>query len=62
MKTSQPVEAPIGCRPAQAQKLIGVGKTRMAELIRTGQVESILIGRTRIVKVESLRRLLDEAA
>lgn len=56
------LDNPIGYRPKQAQQLIGVGKTKLAEMIRTGQVESVLIGRTRIIKAASLHRLIDEAA
>lgn len=49
---------PLVCRPSQACVKLQVGKTKMAELIRTGAVESVLIGKTRLVTIRSIEALL----
>ena len=56
-------ENPIWYRPNQALELLPVGKTKLAEMIRTGQVESVLVGRTRLIRASSIHSLrTDEAA
>lgn len=52
----------IGYRPLEFAALIGVGKTKAFSMIRDGEVESVLIGRTRIVKASSVQALLERAA
>lgn len=52
----------LGYRPLEFAALIGVGKTKAFEMIRRGEVESVLIGRTRIVKAASARALIERAA
>ena len=39
----------------------GIGRTKLNELIGSGQIESVKIGKRRLVKVESLKRLLEAA-
>lgn len=56
--TPSPAVEPLGYRPADACTLLGIGQTKMKELIRNGQVESIKIGRTRIVTARSVKELL----
>lgn len=62
VETALALNEVIACRPRVAEKMIGVGPSKMKELIRTGRVESVLVGRTRLIKVSSLRRLVGEAA
>jgi hypothetical protein len=50
-------EGAIAVRPKQAADLIGVGPTKMAELIREGLVESRLVGKTRLITMRSLQAL-----
>ena len=51
---------PITVSTAEAQRLIGIGKTKLFELIAKGQLETVEIGRKRLVKTSSLRRLVGE--
>ncbi|WP_374527268.1 hypothetical protein [Novosphingobium sp.] len=51
-------EDTFGYRPDEARARLRVGKTKMAEMIREGVVESVLIGRTRIVTRRSIEALL----
>ena len=55
-------------RPEEAAELIGVGRTKVYELMRTGQLESVRIGSTRRVPslalldyVEGLRMTVEES-
>jgi hypothetical protein len=46
------------CTVSEACSAAGFGRTKLYELIDGGAVESILIGRRRLVRVASLLRLL----
>jgi excisionase family DNA binding protein len=50
----------------EAAEIVGVGKTKMYELIRVGAVESVRIGRCRRIPPDALaafvERLRDEAS
>jgi excisionase family DNA binding protein len=48
----------ITVTPADACRITGIGKTKLYELLGNGTVESVVIGRRRLVKVASLRRLV----
>ena len=48
---------PILCSQAEAGKSLAIGKTKVGELIADGQLESVLIGTRRLVKIASVRRL-----
>ena len=45
----------------QACQQSGLGKTKVYELIATGKLDTVKIGRRTLVKAESLRRLLEIA-
>lgn len=49
-------------RIPQMCSMLNIGPTKAAELIRTGAVESVLLGKTRLVKVSSILALVGEAA
>jgi excisionase family DNA binding protein len=51
------VERPT-CTVAEACSAVGFGKTKLYELIDGGEVDSIRIGRRRLIRVPSLLRLL----
>lgn len=46
---------------AEAAKALGVGRTVLYQMANDGRLETIKIGRRRLVKVESIRLLLDGA-
>lgn len=50
------VEA-ILCSQVEAGKVLAIGKTKLSELIAHGELETIRIGRRRLVKIASLKRL-----
>jgi len=54
------IERPT-CTIAEACSAVGFGKTKLYELIDGGDVESIRIGRRRLVRVPSLLRFLGPA-
>ncbi|HTN60031.1 MAG TPA: helix-turn-helix domain-containing protein [Devosia sp.] len=42
-----------------AAKALGLGRTSIYALIREGRLETIKLGRRRLVKTDSLRRLVE---
>ena len=58
MTTSPPVE-PICVRINDAARMIGVGRTKLYELIATGEVEVVKLGKSTRVMTASLRALVD---
>ncbi|MDR3427749.1 helix-turn-helix domain-containing protein [Silvimonas sp.] len=44
---------------ADASRALSLGRTSIYLLIHEGRLETIKIGRRRLVKVESIRKLLD---
>jgi excisionase family DNA binding protein len=53
---------PITVTVADACKAIGVGRTVIYELLAAGRLESIHLGRRRLIKTDSIRRLVNEPA
>ena len=47
----------ILCSLAEAGKMLAIGKTKLGELVSTGQLETVRIGARRLVKIASVRRL-----
>lgn len=57
----------VSVRPDDAFALLGVGRTKGWELLKMGALESVLVGKTRLVTMRSIRALVhsdevDEAA
>lgn len=50
---------PITVRPKEAAKMIGIGMTKLYELINSKEIPSFLVGRTRMIEVEELRRWIE---
>lgn len=48
----------LGYRPESAMQVLDVGRTTMYALIRSGEIESIKVGRSRIIPAESLREFI----
>jgi hypothetical protein len=53
---------PITVTVAEAKHLSGLGETKLRELIGTGTLQTVRVGRRRLVVFESLRRLPTPAA
>ena len=47
----------LTCSVAEASKAIGLSRSKLYELISGGEVQSVTIGRRRLVSVSSLMRL-----
>ena len=69
----QPIHEPVArpaipfaerltCTIAEACEATGLGRTKMYELIGEGCLETTTIGRRRLVRVSSLRELLEQDA
>jgi len=44
---------------ADARKALGIGNTKIYELINSGQLDTIRIGRRRLIKIASIERLAE---
>lgn len=53
-----PIE-PISVRIAMAVKLTGIGRSTLYELINSGQIETVKIGRSTFIPYRCLKRLID---
>lgn len=49
--------APMLCGIIQAAEFLSVGRSTVYELLNQGKLESVSIGRRRLVRVDSLRAL-----
>lgn len=49
-------------RPAEAAEVLGIGRSKLYELISTGALPSIRVGHSRRIPIESLRRWIAEQA
>lgn len=52
---------PITVRIPEAMRLTGIGRSKLYELIASGDVETAKIGTCTLISVASLRRLIDRA-
>lgn len=48
----------VTVRKAEMMRMLGIGSTKADELIRTGRVESVLFGRTRLISRQSIEDIL----
>ena len=53
---------PVLCSIAEAARTLGIGKTKTYELINKGQLECVTLGTRRLVKIASIRNLVENAA
>ena len=49
----------IGVSIPQAAKLLNIGKPLMSELVKTGQIRAVKLGKRVVVSVQSLREFID---
>ena len=57
MSGHQPLE-PICVRVNDAARMIGIGRTKLYELISSGELETVKIGKATLVTTASLRALV----
>jgi excisionase family DNA binding protein len=50
---------PAAYRPDQVPAVIGLGRTKVYELLRTGQLRSIKVGKARLVPRAAIDEFLD---
>jgi len=55
---TEPQTEPISVRIREACRLTGVGRSTLYELIASGEVETVKIGRITLVLMSSLRALI----
>ena len=53
---------PLTVRIPVAVKLTGIGRSKLYELIKAGEVETVKIGASTLVSVASLRRLVQRGS
>lgn len=53
---------PMTVRIPVAVRLTGIGRSKLYELIKAGDVETVKVGTATLVKVASLRRLVERGA
>ncbi|WP_346321639.1 helix-turn-helix domain-containing protein [Emcibacter sp. SYSU 3D8] len=46
---------PILCSISEAAKALGLGRSKTYELIAAGQLETVSIGRRRLIRIESVK-------
>lgn len=46
----------------EAAKMTGLSRSRLYELMQEGKLQSLSIGRRRLIRISALEALLDEAA
>lgn len=51
---------PLTTSVADAAKSIGIGQTKLYELINDKQLKTVKIGRRTLVRIDSIRALIDE--
>ena len=49
---------PVTISVADARKALGIGITKIYELMKAGQLDTISIGRRRLIKTASIRALV----
>ena len=49
----------LSVRVGEASRMIGIGRTKLYELIKAGDLETVKIGRATLITMRSLRRLIE---
>ena len=53
-----PVNAPLAVAPAQAARMLSLGRTRLYELISAGELRPLKLGRRTLIPVQQLHDLI----
>ena len=54
-----PPDPPLAVRVRDAAHMIGIGRTKVYDLIGSGELQTVKIGRATLITMSSLRRLVD---
>ena len=49
----------LAVRVGEASRMIGIGRTKLYELIKAGDLETVKIGRATLITMSSLRQLIE---
>jgi excisionase family DNA binding protein len=49
---------PLAVSPAKAAHLLGIGRTHLYELINTGALRSVRLGKRRLIPIDAIRQCL----
>lgn len=49
----------ILCSVIEASKMLGLGRTKIYDMLAKGQIQSMRIGSRRLVKMESIKALIE---
>lgn len=60
-RTTKPEMEPIAVRVAEAMRLTGIGRSKLYELIASGDIETVKIGRCTLIPTTSLHHLIERA-
>ena len=60
MKLADPLPL-LAIRVPEACRMIGIGRTKLYELIHAGDLEAVKLGRATLITVSSLRRLIGKS-
>jgi excisionase family DNA binding protein len=60
--TSLGEDEPLVVSTVRAARMLDIGKTRLFELLREGKLDSVKLGRSRRIFVNSIRRLIEQKA
>lgn len=59
-KSEMGADAPLAYRVKTFCKSVGLGKTKLYELIRDGKIKTVVIGGRRLIPAEEAQRLVRE--
>jgi excisionase family DNA binding protein len=54
MRESEVVQMPVLLRPEEVARMLSIGRTAVFELIRTGELRSVKIGKSRRIPAEAV--------
>ncbi|WP_375397205.1 helix-turn-helix domain-containing protein [uncultured Sphingomonas sp.] len=54
------MDQPLTLRINDAARALGIGRTHLYRLIGDGKIETVQLGRRRLVKLASLKKLVEE--
>lgn len=55
------MEVPYLCSISEARRLLGIGRTKTYQMLAKGELASIQIGTRRLVKMDSIKALIERA-
>ncbi|HXW71699.1 MAG TPA: helix-turn-helix domain-containing protein [Methylocella sp.] len=58
VKTGVPLSERLAVSLNEGGQIIGIGRTRLYELIKNGELQSVRLGGRRLIKTEALREFI----